>query len=291
MPPRAPDSEFVALDRILTDAASATAVLRAFLCAKLATVSRIVGIVLGSGLGGIEAVIENATITPYAEIEDLPVPTAQGHAGNLIRGTCKGIEVALLAGRVHLYEGYSASQVTAGIRLLHQLGVRDVVITNAAGGIGEHLTPGDLVLISDHINLQGANPLIGAAPSFPDMTEAYSPLLRQTAGTAARDLGISVKEGVYAGVLGPSYETPAEIRFLARIGADLVGMSTVLEVIAANALGMQVLGISCVTNKAAGLGQGKLKHEEVLAVGRRARDTLIRLLSGLIPRIAEFESI
>ncbi len=195
-----------------------------------------------------------------------------------------------MSGRFHLYEGYTAQQVTAGIRLFHELGVERVVLTNAAGGINAEYARGALVLISDHINLQGANPLVGRndaqlGPRFPDMTEAYSMSLREMALETAEKLGITLHQGVYAGVLGPSYETPAEIRFLKTIGADLVGMSTVAETIAANHLGMEVLGISCVTNVAAGLSGEKLEHAEVLEVGRRVAGTFSKLLSGLLPRL------
>jgi purine-nucleoside phosphorylase len=195
-----------------------------------------------------------------------------------------------MSGRFHLYEGYSAHQVTTGIRLFRQLGVRRVVLTNAAGGINPEFAKGALVLISDHINLQGANPLVGPndgqlGPRFPDMTEAYSAKLRQTAREAAEEIGIEIFEGVYASMLGPSYETPAEIRFLKTIGADLVGMSTVSEAIAANHLGMEVLGISCVTNLAAGLSGEKLDHAKVIEIGHRMAGTFLKLLSAILPRL------
>jgi len=191
---------------------------------------------------------------------------------------------------VHLYEGYTAAQVVFGIRVLGALGVRSVVLTNAAGGINTAFERGALVLISDHINLQGANPLVGAnddtlGPRFPDMTEAYSAAYRETAKQVARELGIRVGEGVYAAVLGPSYETPAEIRYLRAIGADMVGMSTVPEVIAANHMGIRCLGISCVTNMAAGILPVKISHEEVLETGAAVRGTLVRFLKALLPRL------
>ena len=255
-----------------------------------------IGIVLGSGLGAFADSLLHATRIRYSELPGFPVSTAVGHAGELVIGTLgangmRAVDVAVMSGRFHLYEGYSAQQVTGGIRLFHTLGIRRVVLTNAAGGINPEYAKGALVLISDHINLQGANPLIGendsnVGPRFPDMTEAYSLELRQLAHESADALGITVHEGVYAAMLGPSYETPAEIRFLKTIGADLVGMSTVAETIAANHLGMQVLGISCVTNLAAGLSGEKLDHAEVLAIGQRVAGTFLKLLSGVLRRIA-----
>jgi purine-nucleoside phosphorylase len=196
-----------------------------------------------------------------------------------------------MSGRFHLYEGYTARQVASGVHLLQELGVERLILTNAAGGINPAYMQGALVLIADHINLQGANPLVGAndsllGPRFPDMTEAYSAELRRIAHETAAELGIALHEGVYAGLLGPNYETPAEIRYLRTIGADLVGMSTVTETIAANHMGMSVLGISCVTNLAAGLSGEKLNHEEVLEIGRRVSGTFLKLLSALLPRLS-----
>jgi purine-nucleoside phosphorylase len=248
-----------------------------------------VAVILGSGLGAFADELADAQSTPYSELPDFPHSTAVGHSGKLVTGKIAGVPVAVMAGRAHLYEGYTAREVTRGVRYLHEIGVRSLVVTNASGGITEHMNPGDLVLISDHINLQGANPLVGPASGFPDMTEAYSARFRQIAKQEARGLELSLREGVYAALLGPSYETPAEIRYLAKIGADLVGMSTVPEVITANALGMKVLGISCVTNKAAGISGGKLHHEEVLEVGRRSRDTLTALLRAVLPKLADKE--
>jgi purine-nucleoside phosphorylase len=256
-----------------------------------------VGIVLGSGLGEFANSLGNAIRVPYSEIPDMPASTAAGHAGELVIGSVqqdssRSADIAVMSGRFHLYEGYSPRQVTSGIRLLHELGVKTLVLTNAAGGINSAYGEGALVLISDHINLQGVNPLVGAnddriGPRFPDMTEAYSLELRRMAHETARELGIKLHEGVYGGVLGPSYETPAEIHFLRTIGADLVGMSTVAEAIAANHMGMRVLGISCVSNLAAGLSGHKLMHEEVLATGHRVAGTFLKLLKGLISRLAE----
>ena len=195
-----------------------------------------------------------------------------------------------MAGRAHLYEGYAMQQVTYGVRVLQSLGVRSMVFTNAAGGINLELERGGLVLICDHINLQGANPLVGPnddalGPRFPDMSEAYSRAYREIAKQVAAELCIPIAEGVYAAMLGPSYETPAEIRYLRTIGADVVGMSTVPEVIVANHMGMKVLGISCVTNMAAGILPQKINHEEVLETGAMVRDTLVRFLKALLPRL------
>jgi len=250
-----------------------------------------VGIVLGSGLGAFADTLENRVETPYAEIGGWPASTAAGHAGKLVTGAVGSTEVIVLAGRAHLYEGYNPAQVVFGIRELARRGVKSVILTNAAGGINLAYQPGDLVLITDHINLTGANPLVGRnddtlGPRFPDMTEIYSAEYREIARQAAASFGVALKEGVYAGLLGPSYETPAEIRYLRTIGADLVGMSTTLEVIAAAHAGLRVLGISCVTNLAAGILPGKLSHDEVLAVGEKVQDTMIKLLRAVAPQLA-----
>lgn len=247
-------------------------------------------VVLGSGLGAFADELSDRIELPYAGIPGWPASTAVGHAGKLIFGNLDGLDLAVLAGRCHLYEGYTPAQVTMGVRVLHQLGVRAVVFTNAAGGINTFYSQGALVLISDHINLQASNPLIGPnddalGPRFPDMTEAYSSAYRAIAQQVAAKMGIPLPEGVYAALPGPSYETPAEIRYLRTIGADLVGMSTVPEVIMANYLGMRVLAISCVTNMAAGILPQKISHEEVLETGRRVRDTLVQFLKALLPRL------
>jgi len=246
-----------------------------------------VGIVLGSGLGAFVDALENRVEKPYSEIPGWPVSTAIGHAGKLVIGRVGSTDVIVLAGRAHLYEGYTPAQVVFGVRELHRRGMRSLIVTNAAGGINLSYRPGDLVLISDHINLTGANPLTGPnddslGPRFPDMSDAYPREYREIARRAAEQLGVKLGEGVYAGLAGPSYETPAEIRYLRTIGADLVGMSTVLEAIAANHLGMKVLGISCVTNMAAGILPQKLVHEEVLKVGEQARDRLVNLLKAVV---------
>ncbi|HTP33313.1 MAG TPA: purine-nucleoside phosphorylase [Candidatus Acidoferrales bacterium] len=251
-----------------------------------------IGVVLGSGLGAFADELCERTEIPYAEIPGWPRSTAVGHAGKLIIGNLCGAPVAVMSGRAHLYEGHPMQAVTYGVRVLHSLGVRGMVFTNAAGGINLALERGGLVLISDHINLQGMNPLVGPnddslGPRFPDMSDAYSRAWRGLAKSAAAELRIAIGEGVYAAMLGPSYETPAEIRFLRTIGADVVGMSTVPEVIVANHMGMKVLGISCVTNMAAGvIPESKINHEEVLETGAMVRDTLVRLLKALVPRLA-----
>lgn len=250
-----------------------------------------VGVVLGSGLGAFADALTSRRETPYAQIPGWPASTAVGHAGKIVEGNICSTEVIVLSGRAHLYEGYSAQQAAHGVRELHKRGVKHVILTNAAGGIKANYKPGDLVLISDHINLMGTSPLIGPnddtlGPRFPDMSEAYSARCRNIAREEGAQLGLTLQEGVYAALLGPSYETPAEIRYLRSIGADLVGMSTVPETIAANHMGIQVLGISCVTNMAAGLLHQKLVHEEVLETGARVRDTMIRLLSAVIPRLS-----
>jgi purine-nucleoside phosphorylase len=255
-----------------------------------------VGVVLGSGLGAFAEILENRTEVPFAQIPGWPVATAIGHAGKLVTGEIGSTEIIVLSGRAHLYEGYTAQQTALGIRELHRRGVRSVVLTNAAGAINLSYRPGDLVLISDHINLLGVNPLSGPnddslGPRFPDMSDAYSREYREIAKATGAELDVSLPEGVYAAVPGPSYETPAEIRYLRTIGADLVGMSTAPETIAANHMGMKVLGISCVTNMAAGVLRQKLEHSEVLETGERVRETLVKLLSKVIPRLAETANV
>jgi purine-nucleoside phosphorylase len=251
-----------------------------------------VGLVLGSGLGGFADEFSEATRIPYANIPFFPRSTAVGHAGQMVIGKVGDIAVAAMQGRVHLYEGYSAKEVAFPVRVFARMGIKAVILTNAAGGIRGDFTQGRLVAITDHINLQGSNPLIGAneerfGPRFPDMTMAYDRQFRQMAQTHAKRLGIDLGEGVYAALTGPSYETPAEIRYLKTIGADLVGMSTVPEVIAARHSGIRVLGISCVTNAAAGILDQPLDHNEVLATAERVKDHFIGLLRAIIPAIAE----
>jgi purine-nucleoside phosphorylase len=244
-----------------------------------------VAVVLGSGLGAFADELAERTEMPYAEIPGWPVSTAAGHAGKLVVGRLDGLDVAVMAGRAHLYEGNSPAQVTHGVRVLAALGVRKMVFTNAAGGIDSGLEPGSLVLISDHINLQGSNPLVGG-PHFIDMSAAYSRALRKAAHEVAAELCIPLEEEVYAAMLGPSYETPAEIRMLRVLGAGVVGMSTVPEVIVANQLGVRVLAISCITNMAAGILPQKIRHQEVLETGERVRETLVRFLRALLPMVA-----
>ena len=260
-----------------------------------------VAIVLGSGLGGFANELIGSEEFRYTDIPHWPVSTAVGHAGKLVFGLLPGrtldehelapLEVAVMCGRAHLYEGYTAAQVTLGVRVLGQLGVRAIIFTNAAGGINTSLERGGLLLITDHINLTGANPLAGPnddslGPRFPDMSEAYSRAYRETAKQVARELGIKLNEGIYAAVPGPSYETPAEIRYLRTIGADLVGMSTVPEVIVARHMGIRVLGISCETNMAAGILDQPINHQEVLETGERVKSQFVALLRAVIPRIA-----
>jgi purine-nucleoside phosphorylase len=249
-------------------------------------------VVLGSGLGAFADELTERTDLPYSDIPGWPVSTAIGHAGKLVIGRLDGMPLAVMAGRAHLYEGNTAQQVTHGIRVLGALGVRGLLLTNAAGGINLTLERGGLVLISDHINLLGQNPLVGpndesCGPRFPDMTDAYSREFRDIARSVAADLAIALTEGVYAAVLGPCYETPAEIRMLRTLGADVVGMSTVPEVIVANHMSMKAIGISCVTNMAAGILPQKITAEEVIETGAMVRETLVRLLRGLLPRLAE----
>lgn len=251
-----------------------------------------IALVLGSGLGAFADEFANATNIPYAEIPHFPRSTAIGHAGRLVIGNVGKIAVAGMQGRVHLYEGYSAKDVAFPIRVFSRMGVKAVILTNAAGGIKLEFMQGKLVVIKDHVNLQGANPLNGPNDNrfgvrFPDMTVAYDRRFREIAVAESNRNGISLYEGVYAALAGPSYETPAEIRYLRSIGADLVGMSTVPEVIAARHSGIRVLGISCVTNAAAGILDQPLDHREVLETGERVRGQFISLLKMIIPRIAE----
>ena len=250
-----------------------------------------IGLVLGSGLGAFADSLTDATRVPYAEIPSFPQSTAIGHAGRMVIGKAGEVAVAAMQGRVHLYEGYSVEQVAFPIRVFARMGIKAVIITNAAGGINLGYSQGALVLIRDHINLQGTNPLVGPNDDrfgvrFPDMTYAYSKEYREAACEEASKLGTTLHEGVYAGLLGPSYETPAEIEYLRRIGADLVGMSTVAEVIAAHHMGVSVLAISCVTNMAAGILDQPLSHAEVMETGERVKTTFETLLRATIPRIA-----
>jgi purine-nucleoside phosphorylase len=247
--------------------------------------------VLGSGLGGLADDVEDRVEIPYGEIPGWPGSTTVGHAGVLVLGRVDDVPVAVMRGRAHLYEGISADRAVFGVRVLGRLGVRTLVVTNAAGAINEAYRPGMLVVISDHINLMGTSPLLGPnddelGKRFPDLNDAYDPELRRLAHEAAAHLGLEIGEGVYAAWLGPQFETPAEIRFMRAIGGDLAGMSTVPDVIAARHMGLRCLGISVVTNMAAGVVQGKFDHEAVLAVGAEAQPSLTALLRELLPALA-----
>jgi len=261
----------------------------AFVLSQTALRPRI-GLVLGSGLGAFADELTTCVRIPYSSIPAFPRSTAIGHAGQLVIGEAARIPVAVMQGRVHLYEGYTAADVAFPVRVLGRMGIRALVLTNAAGGINLDYGQGALVVVRDHINLQGQNPLVGPnddrlGPRFPDMTYTYEKTYREIALQEARKLSIPDREGVYAALLGPSYETPAEIRYLRTIGADLVGMSTVPEAIAARHMGMKVLAISCVTNMAAGVLDKPLHHEEVLEAGRLVMRQFVALLRAVIPRI------
>jgi purine-nucleoside phosphorylase len=250
-----------------------------------------IALVLGSGLGAYADEFANATRIPYARIPYFPRSTAIGHAGQLVLGTIEGIPVAGMQGRVHLYEGYSAKQVAFPTRVFARMGVKAMIVTNAAGGINLSYSEGALVALRDHINLQGANPLIGLnddrfGPRFPDLTRAYDPDFRRFVAEEGKKLKLNLHEGVYLALAGPNYETPAEIHAFRTLGADLVGMSTVPEVLAARHSGIRVLGISCVTNMAAGITGKTLTAEEVFETGARVKNQFIALLRAVIPRIA-----
>jgi purine-nucleoside phosphorylase len=269
----------------------------AYLRSQLMAPAPRLGIVLGSGLGAVADAVSDAVTVPYSDIPHFPQATVEGHSGRMIAGELGGVPVIVMQGRVHYYEGYTPAQVTFPMRVLGALGLQAVILTNAAGGIQAGYSIGQLVALSDHINFMGWNPLTGpneprfacipgAALRFFDMTEAYSKRLRTLAREAAEAEGIDLVEGVYLATPGPSFETPAEIRAFGTLGATLVGMSTVPETIVARHMGIEVLGISCVTNLAAGLGAKPLSHAEVFAAGRLAENTLARLLTRLAPAIA-----
>ncbi len=252
----------------------------------------LVGLVLGSGLGAFAGRLKNSITIPYKVIPYFPISTAIGHAGQLVVGLCGKTPVAVMQGRVHFYEGYSLRQVVFPVRVLREFGVRGLVFTNAAGGINKKFRECGLMLIKDHINCMGANPLTGQnderfGPRYPDMTEAYSKRFFSLAKKEAKKLRLKLFEGVYAAMHGPSYETPAEIRALAKMGADAVGMSTVPEVIASSHMGVEVLGISVVTNMAAGISKQKINHEEVLEAGKKVEKQFTRLLEKVIPAMAK----
>lgn len=272
-----------------------------FLGERLTGLAPQIGIVLGSGLGAVAEAVEAPVFVPYGGIPHFPQSTVEGHSGRIVAGLLGGVPVVVMQGRVHFYEGYTPQQVTFPMRVLGRLGIETAILTNAAGGINPNYQIGQLVLLSDHINLLGFNPLVGpnearfaCAPNaglrFFDMTEAYSVQLRALAQEAARDVsgpaGLALHEGVYLATSGPSFETPAEIRAFRALGADLVGMSTVPETIVARHMGLRVLGISCVTNLAAGMGAAQLSHEEVFEAGSRVQHQLAKLFMRLVPAIA-----
>lgn len=246
-----------------------------------------VGLILGSGLGGFADRLEDAVRIDYGDLPHFPLSTVSGHAGRLVVGTLAGVTCVAMQGRVHFYEGHSAAEAALPARVLVALGARTLIITNAAGGLHADWTPGTLMLIRDHINLLGDNPLRGPnddrlGPRFPDMTRAYAPALRELARGAAARIGLELAEGVYVAMSGPTYETPAEVQMLARLGADATGMSTVPEAVVANHMGARVLGISCITNKAAGLSDQPLSHDEVKETAERVRGQFEGLLTAIL---------
>jgi len=251
----------------------------------------ILGLILGSGLGVFVDSFQDRVVIPFSDLHHFPSPTVPGHAGNLVVGYSEGVPVAALQGRIHLYEGYSIADVAFPARVLGSLGIGRLIVTNSAGGINPMFHPGDLMLITDHINMMGANPLTGLnaykmESRFPDMSEAYDADMRRIALEAAEQNGILLRQGVYIGLPGPSYETPAEIRMCRTLGADAVGMSTIPEVITANHMGVRVLGISCISNMAAGILPQKLSHKEVLETADKAGVKLQSLLRAILSRIA-----
>jgi len=246
-----------------------------------------VGIILGSGLGAFVKSIEDPTIIPYKDIPNFHETTVEGHEGRLILGTIKGVEIVVLQGRIHAYEGHPMSEIVFPTRVMGTLGIKNLILTNAAGGINKTFSSGSLIIIKDHINLIGQNPLVGKnisefGPRFPDMTYTYSKDLRKVIFQSAQELGVELNEGVYAAMLGPTYETPAEINMLRSIGADMVGMSTVPEAIAANHMGIKVAGISCITNMAAGIENVQLKHEDI----KNQAVKVMSLFCGIIEKSA-----
>jgi len=249
-----------------------------------------VALVLGSGLGAFADELEDAQAIPYDEIPGFARPTVEGHAGRLVVGRAGGAAVAAMQGRFHFYEGYTLEEVTFPVRVLGLLGAKSLVLTNAAGGLNNSYEQGALILISDHLNLMGTNPLLGRnderfGPRFPDMTEVYDREYQEAAIGEAREMGLELRRGIYAALSGPSYETPAEIRMLRLLGADAVGMSTVPEAIVARQMGLRVLGLSCITNMAAGVLDKPINHEEVIETGERVRETFAELLRRVIPKL------
>ncbi|NQU62922.1 MAG: purine-nucleoside phosphorylase [SAR324 cluster bacterium] len=249
-----------------------------------------IAVVLGSGLGPLAEAIENQVRIPYAEVPNFAVSTVSGHAGELICGSLQGRRVICMNGRVHYYEGYTFAEITFPIKLFKRLGVKTLILTNAVGGIKTSFAAGDLMIVSDHLNLMGSNPLMGAnndtlGPRFPDMSEIYSRRLQELARKTGKELGLDLKTGVFAALTGPSYETPAEVRMLSILGADAVGMSVVPEAIIGNHMGLEILAISCVTNVAAGIRDQKLSHAEVQETAARIKDDFTRLVSRIIEQI------
>jgi purine-nucleoside phosphorylase len=277
---RAPDG----LDRPSRQADKAVAAIRARVAGACAPR---VGIVLGSGLSAFGNAIDNPIRIPYGDIPFFPRPTAEGHRGELVLGEVSGVPVAVMSGRVHFYEGYAEHQVVYPVRVLGRLGVETIVLTNAAGAVNKSYRPGDFMVLHDHLNLTGRNPLLGPndpdlGPRFPDMSQPYDASLRARALEAFRGVEAVVHEGIYVGLLGPSYETPAEIRMFRQMGADAVGMSTVLETIAARHMGIAVIGISCLTNAASDIGQETLTHASVLEEGRKAEGKFVAALKATV---------
>ncbi len=249
-----------------------------------------VGLILGSGLGVLAELIEDGVAIAYSDIPHFPVSTVEGHEGELLLGNIKGRPVVMMKGRFHMYEGYGPEVTAFPVRVMKALGVSSLLVTNAAGGVNTSYQPGDLMVLSDHLNLTARNPLIGPndpelGVRFPDLSEAYSRRLRQVFKDTAASQGLNVQEGVYAGLLGPTYETPAEIRMLRTLGADAVGMSTVSETIVARHAGVEVLGISCITNMAAGILDQPLSHDEVMETAERVRNQFLKLVLAIIPQM------
>lgn len=252
----------------------------------------LLGLILGSGLGAFADSFQDRFVIPFSDLPHFPSPTVPGHSGNLVVGYAEGVPAFAVQGRIHLYEGYSVEEVAVSVRVLGSLGIRRLIVTNAAGGINPMFHPGDLMLITDHINMMGTNPLIGPnveemGPRFPDMSEAYDAGMRGIVLETAEQNKIPLRQGVYIGLPGPSYETPAEIRMCRTLGADAVGMSTIPEVIIANHMGIRVLGISCITNMAAGILPQKLSHKEVIETAEKASGKFQSLLRSILPRLTD----
>ena len=266
-----------------------------YILSKAKTRTPRVAVVLGSGLGGVATAVEDAVEIPYSEIPHFVTSTVQGHDGRLIVGSCAGVDVVLMKGRAHFYEGYSMEEVTLPVRVFGLMGIRSLILTNAAGGAAPHLSTGSLMAITDHINLMGENPLRGPnderfGPRFPDMSGVYTPSYLEAAHEVAREMGVVLLEGVYMGLRGPTYETPAEIRMMRKLGADAVGMSTVPEATVARHCGMKVLAISCITNVAAGLSSAEINHDEVMSIGEQTGTQLSELIVRVLPRIVSADS-